>query len=164
MNDILKNYTQEEIEELALKSLETEATETTLQITKIDKDYKKHNQQAVTRAIMNGATILVCASIVLSSDSNLSSFGTEDLANLFHQITEIASYLPKSDILVAVYTKLFDGVSAIIDKIGLVGILLACKSINFILTSVKDIKKTFIMKEELKELKQKLEQQENYKK
>lgn len=162
MNDILKNYSQEEIEELAIKELENENNQTKFKITKIDKEYKKHNKQAITRAIVNGTIILLCVGIVLSSDSNLSNFGTEDLSNIFNNITEMASNLPKSDILVAVYAKMFDRINYIIDKIGLMGIILASKSIKFILTSVKDVRKSTLIKNELNELKNKLENKEKH--
>lgn len=162
MNDILKNYSQEDIEELAIKELENENNQTTFKIVKIDKEYKKHNKQAITRAIFNGTIILLCAGIVLGSDSNLSNFGTEDLSNIFNNMTEIASTLSKSDILVAVYTKMFDGINYIIDKIGLMGVILASKSIKFVLSSVRDVKKSLVIKKELNELKNKLENKEKH--
>ena len=162
MNDILKNYSQEEIEELAIKELENENNAATFKITKIDKEYKKHNKQAITRAIINGTIILLCTGIVLGSDSNLSDFGTEDLTNIFNNITEMATNLPKSDILVATYAKMFDGINYIIDKIGLIGIILASKSIKFILTSVRDVKKSIAIKNELDELQNKSENNEKH--
>lgn len=158
MNDIIKKYSQEEIEELAIKELENENNQTTLKIVKIDKEYKKHNKKAITRAIFNGTVILMCAGIVLSSNSNLSKFGTEDLINFFDNITQIFSALPKSDILVAVYAKMFDGINFIVDKIGIMGIILATKSIKFVLSTVKDTKKTLEMKKELFDLKQIIEE------
>ena len=145
MNDILKNYPQEKIEELAIKELENEDNQTTFRITKIDKEYKKHNKQAITKAIVNGTIILLCAGVVLSSDSNLSNFGTEDLSSIFNNITEMASNLPKSEVLVAVYTRMFDGINYIIDKIGLMGIMLASKSIKFVQTSVKEVRKSALI-------------------
>ncbi len=74
----------------------------------------------------------------------------------------MASNLPKSDALIAVYTKMFDGINYIIDKIGLMGIILASKSIKFILTSVKDVRKSLLIKNELNELKNKLENKEKH--
>lgn len=162
MNDILKDYSQEEIEALAIKQLESNGFEenTSLKITNIDKEYKKHNKQAITKAIINGSIILLCAGVVLSSDSNLSSFGTEDLTKVFDNITKSASSLPKSDVLVAVYTKMFEGINYIIDKIGLIGIVLATKSIKFVLSTVKDTRKTLKMKKELLNLKKSIEEKE----
>lgn len=160
MNDRLKNYSQEEIEELAIKELENEKSETTFKITKIDKEYKKHNKQAVRTAIVNGTMILLCTGVVLGSDSNLSNFGTEDLLNIFNNIIEIAPSFPKSDILIGIYAKMFDGINYIIDRMGLMGIILASKSIKFILTSVGDIKKSLLIKQELNELQKKLENNE----
>lgn len=165
MNDILKGYTQEEIEAFAIRQLENNDLEenTTFKITKIDKEYKKHNQRAVSKAIINGSTILLCAYIVLSSDSNISSFGTEDLQNIFDSMTQLVSYLPKSDLLIAIYTKMFDGLNYIIDKMGLVGIILATKSIKFLLSTVKDAKQTLRMRRELLELKKVFEEKnDNY--
>ena len=161
MNDILKEYTKEEIEALAIKQIENNNLEenSTLKIIKIDKEYKKHNRQAVTRAIINGSIILLCAGIVLSSNSNISSFGTEELKNIFDSFTQSVSNLPlpKSDLLVAIYTKMFDGINYIIEKIGLMGIVLATKSIKFVLSSVKDTRQTLKMKKELLDLKKSVE-------
>ena len=55
---------------------------------------------------------------------------------------------------------MFDGINYIIEKIGLMGIVLATKSIKFILTSVKDARKTLKMKQELRELKESIEEME----
>lgn len=164
MNDILKNYTQEEIEALAIKQIENNNLEenSTLKIIEIDKEYKKHNRQAVKRAIFNGSVILLCVWIVLNSNSNISSFGTEDLKNIFDSFTQLVSNLPlpKSDLLAAFYAKMFDGINYIIEKIGLMGIVLATKSIKFILSSVKDTRQTLKMKQELLDLKESIEKME----
>lgn len=162
MNNLLKDYSQEEIEYLAIKQLEDNnfAENTPIKIKKIDKEYKKHNQKALTKAILNGSIILLCAGIVLSSDSNISNFGTEDLTHIFDNITQSVANLPKSDVLVAVYTKMFDGINYIIDKIGLMGLVLATKSIRFVLSTVKDTKQTLKMKKELSALKQSIEEKE----
>ena len=127
-----------------------------LKITKIDREYKKHNKQAVAEAIKNGTIILLCTGIVLNSDSNISNFGTQDLSNLFNSIIEFAEYLPKSELLVAFYTKTFDGINQIIDNIGLMGLILATKSVNFILSTIKDVNKTLKIKKELLQLEKKL--------
>lgn len=160
MNDLLKDYSQQEIEGLAIKQLENNNFEENIpiKIKKIDTEYKRHNKKAITKAILNGSIILLCASIVLNSDSNISNFGTEDLTNIFDNIVQTVSTLPKSDVLVAVYTKMFDGINFIIDKIGLMGIILATKSIKFVLSTVKDTKKTLKMKKELLDLKQSIEE------
>lgn len=160
MNDLLKNYSQQEIEELAIKQLENHNFKENIpiKIKKIDAEYKSHNQKAITKVILNGSIILLCASIVLNSDSNISNFGTEDLTNIFDNIVQTVSTLPKSDVLVAVYIKMFDGINFIIDKIGLMGIILATKSIKFVLSTVKDTKKTLKMKKELLDLKQSIEE------
>ncbi|MCI8347736.1 MAG: hypothetical protein HFJ12_07345 [Bacilli bacterium] len=102
----------------------------------------------------------MCAWVVLNSDSNISNFGTEDLTNIFDNISKSISYLPKSDVLVAVYSKLFEGINYIIDKIGLMGIVLATKSIKFVLSTVKDTRQTLKMKRELLDLKQSIEEKE----
>lgn len=156
MNDKLKDYSQEEIEELALKQLESNDFEenTSLKIEKIDREYKKHNKKAITRAIKNGTIILMCAGVVLNSDSNIASFGTEDLRNIFDGITKTVSLLPMSEPLVAVYSKMFDGINSIIDNLGLAGIILASKAVKFVLSTAKDTKQTLKMRKELLDLKQ----------
>lgn len=155
--DILEGYTQEEIEELAREQLRhgTSDDNLPLQIIKIDKEYKKHNKQAVSKAIKNGVTILICAGVVLNSNSNLANFGTEELSNIFNNIIQYASYLPLSDFPIAVYTKLFEGINQVISSIGLIGILLATKSIKFLLTTLKDGKKSLELKQDLKVLEEK---------
>lgn len=156
MNDKLKDYSQEEIEELALKQLESNGFEEniSLKIEKIDKKYKQHNKDAIKKAIINGSIILLCAGVTLNSDSNIANFGTEDLKNIFDGITNAVSLLPMSEPLVAVYTKMFDGINSIIDNLGLAGIILASKSIKFVLSTVKDTKQTLKIRKELLDLKQ----------
>ena len=87
MNNILDDYSQEEIEALALKQLESDSDkkieETSMSIIKIDKEYKKHNSNAVKKAIFNGSVILLCAGIFLNSDPNILEFGSEDLTFLY---------------------------------------------------------------------------------
>ncbi len=161
-NEILKDYSQEEIEALAIKQLENDDfdEDIPLKITKIDKEYKRHNTKAITKAIINGTIILTCAGIVLSSDATLSNFGTDDLMNVFDKITQSMSFLPGSDTFIAVYTKMFDGISSIIDKMGLMGIILASKSVKFVLLTIKDTKKTIKIKKELSELKKTIEEKQ----
>lgn len=161
MKDILDGYSKEEIEALAIKQLESNnKEEDILKIEKIDKEYKRHNSKTVTKAIINGATIFLCIAIVLNSDSNISNFGTEELSNLFNSIMDLVSFLPKNEILIATYTKLFDGVNQIIDKLGLMGIVLANKSIHFLLSTIKDTKKSFKIKKELLGLKAIIDEKE----
>lgn len=149
MDNVLKNYTQEEIEKLAIKQLENQQEDISFKIMKIDKEYKKHNRQTVMKIIYNGTIISLCLGVVLNSNSSISEFGTEDLTNLFNHLINFASSLPESDLLVSAYTYMFNGINEIIDKIGLVGIILASKSIKFILTTLKDTKKSLDIKREL---------------
>ena len=157
MNNILDGYSKEEIENLAIKQLQVTEQETTLKIEKIDKEYKKHNKQAVMRAVKNGAIMVMFVGIVLSSDSNLSRFGTEDITAIFDKALEFASKLPDGEILVSIYTQTFDAFIKVVDTIGLMGIILASKSINFVTTTLKDTTKSIKIKKELSELKQMLE-------
>lgn len=73
---------------------------------------------------------------------------------------DLVSFLPKNEILIATYTKLFDGVNQIIDKLGLMGIVLANKSIHFLLSTIKDTKKSFKIKRELLDLKAIIDEKE----
>ena len=157
MNNILDGYSKEEIESLAIKQLQDNEQETILKIEKIDKEYKKHNKQAVMRAVKNGAIIVMFVGIVLSSDSNISRFGTEDITAIFDRVIQFASELPESEMLVATYTQVFDTFIKVVDKIGLMGIILASKSINFVSSTLKDTTKSVKIKKELLELKQMLE-------
>ena len=97
---------------------------------------------------------------MLSSDATLSNFVNDDFMNVFVKITQSMSFLPGSVILIAVYTKMFDGISSIIDKMGLMGIILASKSVKFVLSTIKDTKKTIKIKKELSELKKTIEEKQ----
>lgn len=162
MNEILKSLSQEEIESLAIKQLESPMfeDEASLKIIKVDKEYKKHNKKAVAKAIMNASIILIFAGIVISSDSNISSFGTKELSEVFDNVLNTVSFLPQSDIIVAVYTTMFEGINKTIDTIGLMGLIIAVKSVNFVLSTFKDTKQSLKIKKELTELKEKLEAKE----
>lgn len=162
MNDILKSYTQKEIEELALKQLETEnvVTQEILKIERIDKEYKKHNRNAVLNALANGSMIAVFIGIILNSNSNIANFGTDDILNIFNDLSDKLSILPKSEILIGVYSKMFNCLNLIIEKIGLIGIILANKSIKFVIKSVGDIRKSQQLKSELLYLKEQLKEKE----
>lgn len=156
MNDILKNYTQEEIEQLAIMAINNNEIEESvpLKIEKIDKEYKKHNNKAVTKAIFNASIIILGSYILLTTDSNVSRFSMEEINVLFEKLIELVSYLPKSELLVETYTMTFDKLSMLIEKLGIVGMLLFSKSISFILTTIKDSKKSIKIKKELSELKE----------
>ena len=157
MSNILDGYSKEEIENLAIQQLQNNEQETTLKIEKIDKEYKKHNKQAVMRAVKNGAIIIMFVGIVLSSDSNISRFGTDDITAILDKVIQFASQLPESEMIVAMYTQMFDTFIKVVDTIGLMGIILASKSINFVLSTLKDTTKSVKIKKELSELKQMLE-------
>ena len=157
MSNILDGYSKEEIENLAIQQLQSNEQETTLKIEKIDKEYKKHNKQAVMRAVKNGAIIIMFVGIVLSSDSNISRFGTDDITAILDKVIQFASQLPESEMIVAMYTQMFDTFIKVVDTIGLMGIILASKSINFVLSTLKDTTKSVKIKKELSELKQMLE-------
>ena len=166
MNEILKDYSKEEIEALALKQLEVEENENIeLKVTKIDKEYKKHNKRAVIKAIINASTIILFAAVILNSESSLSRFGTEDISDLINSITSNLEFLPFSEIINGVYAKMFEILNSIIDKIGIMGIVLASKSIKFVLSSFKDTKKSIDMKKEMEVLKNIIskEEQKNFK-
>ena len=156
MNEILNGYTEEEIEELAIKQINFENEEITLKIENIDKEYKKHNKKTVSKAILNGSLILIISGIVLNSNSAISEFGTEDLNEVFDKLTNAVSFLPQSDLLISIYARMFDGLNIIIDKVGIVGLILATKAIKFVLSIIKDTKKGLCMKKELLELEAKL--------
>lgn len=162
MNDILKKYTQEEIEKLALKQLENKefSSEVTLKIEKIDKEYKKHNRTAVINALANGSMIAIFVGIILNSESNIADFDTDAVMNIFDDLTVKLSILPKSEILIGVYSKMFDGLNLIIEKMGLVGFILATKSIKFVMSSVKDVRKSIQLKNELLYLEEQLKEKE----
>lgn len=164
MNDILKNYSQDEIELLALQQLEEGTLEetATLKIVKIDKEYKKHNSKAITSAIINAGVILLLSSIVLNSESNMARFSVDDISLLFDDILNQVQKITDNELLLTIYAKMFDSVNAIIEKIGLIGLILVTRSCKLILQTVKDTKKTLKMKKELKELQQIVEKKDNY--
>lgn len=163
MDDVLKGYSQEEIELLAAKQLEESTLEETaaLKIVKIDKEYKKHNSKAITNAIINAGVILVLTSIVFNSESNMAKFGSNDISLLFDDILNLFQKITDSELLLMIYSKTFDGLTAVIDKIGLMGLVLATKSYKMIMQTVKDTKKTLKMKKEINDLKEILDKKEN---
>ncbi len=167
MNNILDDYSQEEIEALALKQLESDSDkkieETSMSIVKIDKEYKKHNSNAVKKAVFNGSVILLCAGIFLNADPNILEFGSEDLTFLYENVINTISGLPKSDILIAVYSKMFEGINNIVDEIGIVGLVLVIKSFKFVVSTVSDGKKALKMKKELSDLTKILEEEKQKK-
>ncbi len=149
---MLKNYSQEEIEELATQQL----LDKKLKIVKINKEYKKHNRKTVSKAILNGSIVLICACIVLNSNPNISNFGTEAMKDMLTDISQFTNFFPKTmpfDILAACYVKAFEGLNYIIDKFGMMGVFLASQSIRFILSTVSDTIKTLRIKKELLALK-----------
>lgn len=156
MNEILNGYTEEEIEELAIKQINFENEELIFKIENIDKEYKKHNKKAVSKAILNGSLILIISAFVMNTNSSISEFGTEDLNEIFEQLTNAVSFLPQSDLLISIYARMFEGLNIIIDKIGIVGLILATKSVKLVLSIAKDTKKGLCMKKELLELEAKL--------
>lgn len=160
MKEILQNYTKEEIEALALKQLENENNEEILKVEKIDKEYKKHNKRAVMRAIINGSMIMIFSGIIMNSEADLASFGTEDISNIIDSITSNLEFLPGSEIINYVYAKMFEGLNKLIDQIGIMGLIIASRSIKFVLSSFKDTKKSLDMKKEIQILKDKITKHE----
>ena len=162
--DALDGYTTEQIEELARKYIEnrsTEKKELKLKITKIDKDYRKHNERAVITAITNGTVIIALAAVIMKSDINISEFGNDRVMELINEsyewVNQITDNIPMGDMASTIYTKLMGVLEIVIDKIGIVGIALANRALSFITSTVKDGVKTVKMKKQINELERKLE-------
>ena len=160
MNDILKEYSQEEIEQLAIQQLENNDLEDEAKIVKIDKEYKQHNKKAVMRAITNGFIIFVFVEIALHTDPSASKIDTDSIMN---SIEKLYSAIPliNTDAILAVYAKMFDMMNNIIDKIGIFGMILSTKSIKFVVNTLGDTKKSIKMKKEIEELQKKIDERKN---
>ncbi len=96
------------------------------------------------------------AYLVFSSNSTISSFGKEDLINSIDELQNLIPNLPFIEYLNMVYSYLFNGIKELVDKLGIMGLLLASKSINFVLTSIKDSKRVMNIKEEINLLEEEL--------
>lgn len=137
MNELLKNYTQEEIENLAVKQLESEKA-TVYRIQKIDKDYKKHHAKAVGRALYNGVIIVALAGIVVQTGTDLAKFNTGDIVKSLNGMTHYLSQLPYSERLVQSFQNFSREGSKIIQGIGLGGLILLSRTTSFIRNIVRD--------------------------
>jgi hypothetical protein len=163
--EIKELYTEEELFELAKKQLLQDKNNNDsleFSIKKVDKEYKNHNKKAITRAVLNGGFVVLFTAILLRSNSNLSTFGSEDLINLVNDLNSKILFLPyMKQVNDVIYPFTFGLVNNIIDKVGIIGLILSIKSIKLIITSIKDSKKAMIMKNELDMLQIKLEEVKN---
>lgn len=156
MKNVLLNYSQEEIEQLALKQLEIENKEdNNLKIVKIDKEYKKHNIKSVTKALANASIILFGMSIVMNSNTNMSEININDIIDFANNMVAKLPFLSQKqeDIVLGIYSKMFDGLSNVISELGLIGIILVSKSIRLVSSITKDTVNGIKMKKELEVLK-----------
>ena len=156
----LEQYSQEEIEALARKYLENqeyEKSELSLKITKVDKEYKKHNKKAISSAIINGTMILAVSTILMRSETNIADMGNTQILGMMDQVQnfgeEILSFISISDFSVVLYTKLMGALDYAVEQVGIVGIALASKSVSFVLKSIGNTAKSLKIKKELNELK-----------
>jgi len=161
INDILNSYTREEIETLALKQLEIQK-EDILKIKKINKEYKEHNKKSIYKAITNGTMILLIAGIVMTTNTKISDIGTNEILNVLNDLSDKLSALPKSEIIVDSYTKSYEILNLIVEKLGLLGIVLISKTINWIINSINDSTKSIKMKHEIEKLQEKINEYESY--
>ena len=102
------------------------------------------------------------AYLVFSSNSTISSFGKEDLINSIDELQNLIPNLPFIEYLNMVYSYLFNGIKGLVDKLGIMGLLLASKSINFVLTSIKDSKRVMNIKEEINLLEEELSKEKEH--
>ena len=161
--DVLDGYTTEQIEELARKYIENrnvEKKELKLKIAKIDKNYRKHNERAVITAITNGTVIIALAAVFMKSDINISEFGNDRVMQLINEsyewVNQIADNIPMGDMVSTIYAKLMGVLEIVIDKIGVIGIILANRAISLATNTVKNGIKTVKMKKEMEEIREKL--------
>ena len=165
-SDVLKNYTDEEIREFATKYLirgEPElGANDEYKITQINKQYRNHNTKAIGKAVLNTSLILGLTAIVMNSDSNMANFGTSDILSVMNSLElgamNLASSFPSliSDIVTPIYSHTFDGINRAIAPMGVIGIVLATKSVKLVTNSLKDSKKANDMKKEMTLLKEQL--------
>jgi hypothetical protein len=158
--EILDLYTQEEILDLAKKQLsqgKNEVAQLEFSITKIDKDYKIHNAKAITKALVNGGLVILFASIILNSNSDVSRFGNQDLINLVDSIAAKMNFSPfAKNMNEIIYPFTFGLLNNLIEKLGIIGLVIAVKSMKLITNSVNDARKSIIMRNELNLLNEKM--------
>ncbi len=155
----MENLTKEQIEQLAMKQLE-ERDEWELEIKKIDKDYKKNNKNIISYAIGNASMIILLTGVFFSSDLDLTEFGTERAITL---IDELSNWLGNimDDFLLddkasIIFMKLMNILEIIIDRIGIVGVVLANRAISLITNVISKGIKSDKMKKEIEKLKLKI--------
>ena len=169
--DVLEGYTSEEIEELARKHIEyqkKEGKELRLKISKIDKNYRKHNERAVIRAITNGTMIIGLSAVLMKSNINISEFGNDTITELINQsyewINQLTDNIPMGDMVSTIYAKIMGILETAVDKVGIIGIVLANRAVSFVTDTVKDGVKTIKTKKEINMLKDKLHELDELKK
>ena len=136
--DVLEGYTTEEIQAIA----------------------RKHNERAVINAISNGAIIMVLSTILMRSDINISEIADDKITEIINEsyqwINQIADNLPMGDMVSSIYAKLMGIMEMAIDKVGVIGITLASKSVSFVMDTITDGTKTVKMKKEIEEIRTKI--------
>ena len=163
--DVLEGYTTEEIQELArihLGQQEKDRQEWNLKIKKIDKKYKEHNKRSVINAISTGSIIVALSIVFMKSDVNISDFWSQELYNMLSgfnsEFVELMKKFPFGDLGASIYTKIMTGLETFIDDYGIMGAILASRSVSFITSTISNASKSIKMKRELNELQNKLEE------
>lgn len=163
--DVLEGYTTEEIQEIARKHIESRRTERKdliLKINKIDKEYRKHNEHAVIRGITNGTLIIALSAVLMRNDMNISEIANDKIIQMinesYERINQITDNIPMGEITSVVYAKVMGIAEVAIEKIGIVGIILASKAVSFVTDTVSDGIKTVKMKKEMNSIRDKIEE------
>lgn len=128
-----------------------EENEKRYKIVHLDKEYKKNNKKLITAAIFNASVLALMTLVVIKQDSNLP---TTDINSLITTLEEMINNinLPFFDSVKACYAALFDGIRKIMDELGVLGVLLASKAVNFAIKITKGTIKSLKIKNELKQL------------
>lgn len=120
-------------------------------IVKLDKEYKNGNQKLVLQACFNASVMALMTLLILKQDANLTS---TDINGLITSLEELVNGvdLPLFEPLKVVYASLFDGVKNVIDQLGILGVCLASKAVNFVIKITKGTVKQVRIKKELESL------------
>lgn len=164
MDEKLNGLTDDEIRNLAKKQLELqnqEQEELELKIVSMDKEFKKEKSNVITKAIYNGMFVALMSYLVLTSESQISDFETTNLIdsaqNLADNLTTAFQNIPTFEIATVILSKGIEGINYIIEKVGIMGYVLANRSINLVLGTVKNSIKVNKIKREIDELKKIIE-------
>ena len=154
-----QEYTTEQLKQIAdLHS--KQVNEWKLKIVKIDKKYKANNKEIISSAVLNVTMITMIIGMLLKSDKSLQSLGTDNVNQLLEEVNNyLLSMMAKvdsSDMMATMYLKLYNILEEVINKIGIMGIVLANVALSFVTKTISKGYKSTQLKKEKEKLEEKI--------